>query len=314
MEKGLVFDIHRGTTHDGPGMRTTVFLKGCPLRCRWCQNPESINPNRELQWDVKKCIGCRLCVNSCPAEALSAGEDGIKIDHKKCKLCFQCTEKCPSKAISPVGEYWDTDLLVKEACKDNMFFDAFSGGITVSGGEPLLQYKFLEGFLKELKMQGINTAVDTCGFGKREAYEKIYPYVDTFLYDIKFIDENDHLKYTGVSNRVILGNLKYIADRIRRQKDTKLWIRTPLIPQATATKKNLAEIGDFVQKELADVIERWELCAFNNICREKYTKIGRTWEYAKSELMTDDDIQGLVDVIGKNVRELLVISGLTKKD
>ena len=134
MEKGLVFDIHRGTTHDGPGMRTTVFLKGCPLHCRWCQNPESISPVRELQWDAKKCIGCMSCVTRCAVNALAAQADGIRIDRTACRQCFTCADQCPAKAMGTVGEYWETARLVKEACKDDMFFDDFSGGVTVSGG------------------------------------------------------------------------------------------------------------------------------------------------------------------------------------
>lgn len=310
MEKGLVFDIHRGTTHDGPGMRTTVFLKGCPLHCRWCQNPESMNPDRELEWDAKKCIGCMSCITHCQAKALSPGEDGIRINRKICRDCFTCADQCPSKAMSVVGRYWDTSDLVKEACKDSMFFDDFSGGVTVSGGEPVLQHKFLYEFLEALKMQGVDTALDTSGFGKRERYEKIYPYVDTFLYDIKFMDEKLHQEYTGVSNKIILDNLRFVADKIRKQKDTRLWIRTPLIPGATAVKENIEEIGWFIQKELADVIERWELCAFNNVCKEKYVKIGQDWEYGHCRLMEEKEVRELAAAAEKYAKGNVVVSGL----
>ena len=313
MEKGLVFDIHRGTTHDGPGMRTTVFLKGCPLHCRWCQNPESISPVRELQWDAKKCIGCMSCVTRCAVNALAAQADGIRIDRTACRQCFTCADQCPTKAMGTVGEYWETARLVKEACKDDMFFDDFSGGVTVSGGEPVLQHRFLAEFLEALKRQGVDTALDTSGFGKKEIYEKIYPYVDTFLYDIKFMDEKLHREYTGVSNKVILDNLKFIAGKIRSRRDSRLWIRTPLIPGATATKENIEEIGRFVRKELADVIERWELCAFNHVCKEKYAKIGKEWDYDKTELMEEKEVQKLAEAAGKYADGYLAVSGLTKE-
>lgn len=212
--------------------------------------------------------------------------------------------------MSVVGRYWDTSGLVKEACKDSMFFDDFSGGVTVSGGEPVLQHKFLYEFLEALKMQGVDTALDTSGFGKREIYEKIYPYVDTFLYDIKFMDEKLHQEYTGVSNKIILDNLRFVADKIRKQKDTRLWIRTPLIPGATAVKENIEEIGWFIQKELADVIERWELCAFNNVCKEKYVKIGQDWEYGHCRLMEEKEVRELAAAAEKYAKGNVVVSGL----
>ena len=168
-------------------------------------------------------------------------------------------------------------------------------------------------FLEALKRQGVDTALDTSGFGKKEIYEKIYPYVDTFLYDIKFMDEKLHREYTGVSNKVILDNLKFIAGKIRSRRDTRLWIRTPLIPGATATKENIEEIGRFVRKELADVIERWELCAFNHVCKEKYAKIGKEWDYDKTELMEEKEVQKLAEAAGKYADGYLAVSGLTKK-
>lgn len=311
--KGLVFDFHRGTTYDGPGMRTTVFFKGCPLQCRWCHNPEGINPNPEIQWTENKCIGCLSCVNTCKSHAIRATEAGIVLNRDICQECYECVESCPSKALKLVGQYWTVEALVKEACKDHMFFDGFNGGVTVSGGEPILQFSFLIDFLKELKNQNIDIALDTSGFGKRDAYERIYPYIDTFLYDIKFMDEALHVKYTGVSNKLILSNLKYLVEKMRRQKDAKLWIRTPLIPQATATEENIAAIGQFIQKELSDVIERWELCAFNNVCREKYRKLGKKWEYESVELMNESQVKALADTARKYVKDLLVCSGMTKK-
>lgn len=312
MKEGLVFDIHRGTTHDGPGMRTTVFFKGCPLHCTWCQNPESICAQRELMWDAGKCIGCMQCIKVCPVKALTADENGIKADRAACRKCFACVSGCPSKAMQAVGNSWEVSALVKEACKDRRFFDDFSGGVTVSGGEPLLQSEFLVDFLGKLKKEGVNTALDTCGYGRQEAIDKVYPLVDTFLYDIKFINEEMHWKHTGVSNKIILENLKFIADKIRRQKDSKLWIRTPLIPGATATEENIEEIGQFIKKELLDVMGRWELCAFNHVCKKKYIKMKKNWEYANCPLLDSITVRKIAETAKKYADGSVVVSGMTR--
>lgn len=314
MKRGLVFDIHRGTTHDGPGMRTTVFFKGCPLHCSWCQNPESICPDRERMWDEKKCIGCMECIKACPVNALTQREGSIKADEEACHKCFVCASNCPSKAIQEVGKLWEIQSLVKEVCKDRMFFDCFSGGVSVSGGEPLLQGEFLRYFLEALKKEGINTALDTSGFGKQEVLDSVYPFVDTFLYDIKFMNTEMHRKYTGVSNQIILDNLKSVADKIRRQRDARLWIRTPLIPETTAAEKNISQIGEFIRTELADVTERWELCAFNHVCKEKYIKMGQHWEYAESALLDYGTVQKLEETAEKYAEGLVVVSGMTGQE
>lgn len=311
MKKGLVFDIHRGTTHDGPGMRTTLFFKGCPLHCAWCQNPESINSEPELVWDVKKCIGCMECVKACPNQAITVGAQGMQIEERDCQKCLACVDSCPSKARNVMGTWWEISALVKASCKDKMFFDTFSGGVTVSGGEPIQQGEFLCHFLERLKQQGVNTALDTSGFGTPDIFERVYPFVDTFLYDIKFVDEEMHQKYTRVSNKIILENLKAIADLIRQRRDAKLWIRTPLIPGATATEKNIEEIGFFMSTQLLDVVERWELCAFNHVCRDKYIKMGLCWEYRDVALLDSDMVEKLTAVAEKYVGDLVVVSGLT---
>lgn len=312
MEKGLVFDFHRGTTHDGPGMRTTVFFKGCPLHCKWCHNPESIFGKPELQWDEKKCIGCGTCVTSCPQQALVAGEDGIRILKERCQRCFQCANHCPAKAMKVTGEVWELPQLVREACKDQIFFEEFGGGVTASGGEPMAQSEFVGEFLKELKGRGIHTALDTSGFAAWEKYEKLYPYVDTFLYDIKLIDDQEHKQWTGVSNTLILNNLDLLAERMRKEGKRKLWIRTPLIPGATAQEDNIRGIGQWIRRHVLEVVERWELCAFNNVCREKYKKLGIEWSFAQEPLMTKEDVEALAAIGREWVGERLVVSGLTR--
>lgn len=313
MDKGLVFDFHRGTTHDGPGMRTTVFFKGCPLHCEWCHNPESIDRGKELQWDMKKCIGCLQCVDNCSQKAIIERNGKLEIERDLCQGCYSCAENCPSKALNVVGIYWNTEDLVKEVCKDKIFFGDFKGGVTISGGEPTLQHSFLLKFLKQLRNEEVNIALDTSGFAKSEVYEKIYPYIDIFLYDIKFMNSKMHEKYTGVNNELILSNLLNIAKDVRNDRNKKIWIRTPLIPEATATKENIKEIGSFIKEELIDVIERWELCAFNNVCKDKYRKLNQKWKYENAELMDEKKITELAEIAKVYVKDLLIVSGLIKK-
>lgn len=298
----LVIDISRGTTHDGPGLRTTVFFKGCPLNCLWCQNPEGIAFEQEVWWDERKCIHCLACKTACPEGAILEDENGLHIDKMKCTLRGACVEACPSQAMSYTGKAWALEQLLAEALKDKDYYDAFGGGVTVSGGEPLRQHRFVAEFLKRLKAQGVHTALDTCGLAPREAFHTTLPYVDLVLYDIKLLDPEMHRLYTGQSNAVILENLLFVADYIRKVNregeleqgpEMKMWIRTPLIPDTTATEANITAIGCFIRDNLLDVVERWEMCAFNNACRTKYHKMNRPWKYESYKLMGQDVINRL---------------------
>lgn len=312
-KKGLIFDLHRGTTHDGPGMRTAVFFKGCPLSCDWCHNPEGISYGQEIRWTKKKCIGCLTCQEQCQFDAVIADENGIHIDTALCQKCGYCTRECPALALEMVGKYWDVDELVTEACKDDMFFEDFQGGITVTGGEPMMQYEFLVEFLKKIKERGYNTALDTSGFCLREALEKVYPYVDTFLYDIKLMDKSKHVEYTGVSNQLILNNLMWLIQKNQGSPSKKIWIRTPLIPGVTSQEENIEDIGRFLKGENLKGIERWELCAFNNVCKDKYQKIGKEWRYGGTPLMTEKEVGDCLRIAQRYVGGKAVVSGLTAK-
>jgi len=310
---GVVFDIHRGTTHDGPGMRTTVFLKGCPLKCAWCQNPESLSSDIQISWNEKKCIGCMSCKNACINKAVIADENGISINKELCKKCFSCTDACPTGALKKVGTSWTVSELVKEACKDDMFFDEFDGGITVSGGEPTAQPQFLKAFFEELKSQGKNVALDTCGFTTRKVLQELFPLVDIFLYDIKIFDKTEHKKFTGVENDLILENFLWLVEMVRENPEKKIWVRTPLIPEATSTENNISQIGAFLQKN-DDVIERWELCAFNNVCKDKYRQLNVEWEYKDNSLMHNSETQSLLVIAKRFLGEKAIVSGLVAKE
>lgn len=299
-KSALILDIQRMSTEDGPGIRTTVFLKGCSLSCAWCHNPESISSSKIIQWIESRCLGCGICLETCNNEALIMSDTGeIKIDKEKCKKCFSCVEKCPTLALEIKGETWNIDKLFDEVMKDRVYFEKSKGGVTVSGGEALLQYEFISDFLKRLKEMGINTAIDTCGMCSNTAIKEVLPYSDLVLYDIKLMDNKLHNKFTGQSNEQILKNILFIADIIRREKKpSSLWIRTPIIPNATDSEENIKAIGKFIASNLKDVVDRWELCAFNNLCRDKYERLEIDWIFKNAELMKKDEMDHLVKIAG----------------
>lgn len=322
--KCQVIEIIRGTTHDGPGMRTTVFFKGCPLNCLWCQNPEGIKSAQGVWWDERKCIHCLVCLETCQNDAIFEDESGLHRDRTKCTVCGECIEECPAKAVTFTGQEWTMERLFAEALKDKAYFAAFGGGVTVSGGEPLRQHLFVAEFFKKLKEEGINTALDTCGLAPLAAFQSVLPFTDTVLFDIKLMDPQLHKQYTGQSNETILKNLMYVADTIRKanqaagsgQRDPmKLWIRTPLIPDTTATAENITAISGFIRHNLEDVVERWELCTFNPACVSKYKKLDLTWAYENGQLMDDEDVSRMKAAAraGGFESEKLVVTGLIAK-
>jgi pyruvate formate lyase activating enzyme len=292
--KAQVIDIIRGATHDGPGVRTTIFLKGCPLACAWCQNPEGMSARPEVWWAARTCIRCGACLAACPALAISDNGDGLQRDRSICKRCGACVEACPSRAMSFTSREWTLDALVKEALKDRDYYQSFGGGVTVSGGEPLGQSLFVSAFFKRLHESGVRTALDTCGLAPAAALAAVLPHTDHVLFDIKLLDPVLHKDYTGQSNGTILANLLSVADHIRHVNPAmKLWIRTPLIPGATATTDNITAIGRYIHHHLLDVMERWELCAFNSACRTKYERMGLPWAYAETPFLNQREADAL---------------------
>ena len=323
-----VFEIIRGTTHDGPGMRTTVFLSGCPLNCLWCQNPEGINDKLDITWDAGKCINCHSCIKICKNRCISEEEEGLVRDKNSCNLCGLCVEACPSKALEFTYKEWGLDALLKEVLKDFDYYQAFNGGVTVSGGEPLSQYKFVKLFFKELKKHKVHTALDTCGFAPEEVFNSLLPFTDLVLFDIKFINETLHKIYTGKSNTLILQNLLSLSHEIQKRNSDninpsqekklnnsiKLWIRTPLIPGVTATAENLNEIAAFINDKLYDVVDRWELCTFNKACINKYDKLNWEWQFKDTLTMEQETVDKLKEAALSNGfnEDKLVVSGLVK--
>ncbi len=290
---GLVLEIQRMSTEDGPGIRSTVFLKGCPLSCIWCHNPESISPRPQLHWTGSRCIGCRLCIGACRKGVLSFNEgQGVSIARDRCDGCGVCADECPSTALEMLGRNWGVSELAAELAKDRAWFEKSGGGVTLSGGEVTMQTEFSVMLLSELQGAGIHTAIDTCGQCAFAALEKLLPHSDLVLYDIKEIDPEKHKRFTGQDNRRILDNLLLLAEKIRQNgNSTVLWIRTPVIPEATEREDNIKGIGRFIAEHLNGVAVRWELCAFNNLCRDKYSRLGLEWRYAGKSLLSMQDME-----------------------
>jgi pyruvate formate lyase activating enzyme len=292
---GLVLNVQRLSTEDGPGISSTVFLKTCPLSCRWCHNPESISGTPQAQWFSTRCIGCAGCVKACPRGCIvfEAGR-GVRLDRACCDGCGACAEQCPSNALEMLGKRIGVEALVKELSKDRAYYESSGGGVTISGGEPLAQPLFTVELLKALGHDSVHTALDTCGFASTEAFVTAADEADLILFDLKAIDPAAHKAFTGQSNQIILRNLATLGEEWRSGSGAPhVWIRTPLIPGATATPENLLAIGSFLAATLDGVVERWELCAFNNLCRDQYVRLGMVWDYATTPLMSRDELDAL---------------------
>jgi pyruvate formate lyase activating enzyme len=270
---GIVFDIKKFSIHDGPGIRTTLFLKGCPLSCIWCHNPESQSPKAEIHYFENRCILCGDCAETCENGAIQFTE-GIRLwDADVCQFCGDCVEICPTEAIQLVGEEKSIDEIMQEIEKDVIYFDQSGGGVTFSGGEPLNQIDFLLALLQKSKEHKIHTAVDTSGFASWASFQKILPYTDLFLYDLKLMDDDAHKKYTGVSNQVILRNLSQLAGT-----QAKIQVRIPLIPQINDGEENLKATIAFLRRhQIQDVA----LLPYHHIASDKYHRMGQNYELEK---------------------------------
>jgi pyruvate formate lyase activating enzyme len=272
VNSGLIFDIKRFAVHDGPGIRTTVFLKGCPLRCWWCHNPEGISCASEVMFFTYKCIECRTCAGICPTGAVTF-ENGIHhIDRQKCTACGICSEACPTGALKLVGRMITVEELMQELEKDILLYDNSGGGVTFSGGEPLSQHRFLKEALKECKKRFLHTVLDTSGYAPAEVFSSVLDYVDVFLFDLKLAGDEEHRKYIGVSNVQIKENLQMLADTGR---GGDVILRFPVIPGITDTERNIEGLLEFVAS-LKD-IRRIDLLPFHDVS-EKYCRLGREYK------------------------------------
>lgn len=275
MKAGIVFDIKRYAIHDGPGIRTTVFLKGCQLRCWWCHNPEGINENRELVFQESRCLdGCDECIKVCPGEAVSGTGKSIAIDREKCGLSGNCADVCPAEALKIIGMEMTAGEVIREIEKDRIFFDNSKGGVTFSGGEPLIQIDFLNELLDECGKRSIHTVVDTCGYTPFECLDRIRDRVDLFLYDLKMMDDDKHREVTGVSNRIIMENLIKLSE-----KKSHIQVRIPVITGVNDSIDNLVQIAEFL-KSLRN-IEGISLLPFHKIGSQKYKNLDMPFKGAE---------------------------------
>jgi pyruvate formate lyase activating enzyme len=315
--EGIVLEIQRLSTEDGPGIRTTVFLKGCSLNCTWCHNPESIPFVPQIQWIEANCIYCGICVQTCAESALKFQGENLKIDRLLCTGCGKCSEECPTRAMELLGKKWTAHELVNEMLKDRAYFEKSGGGVTLSGGEALLQTDFIYEVAKRLKEEGIHMALDTCGQCPQDSFKLLLPYIDLVLYDLKEIDPVKHKEYTSFSNEQILENLKYVGTVIKNSDHVKkLWIRTPIIPDATDSEGNIQGIGEFISTYLSGVVDRWELCAFNNLCQDKYLRLDLDWLHKEAELLSSSILEILTATARNSGVDPLIVqaSGSTKKE
>ena len=278
MTEGIIAGIKRFETHDGNGIRTTLFLKGCPLKCKWCHNPEAISPKPQLAYLAEKCIGCGECVSVCSVGAHCFSESKHFYDRSRCISCGKCVGVCLGEALTLYGERITPGKALELLLEDRIFYDGSGGGVTLSGGEPLLQADFCMELLRLLKKENVHTAVDTSGFAKREEIDKIIDSTDIFLYDIKFYDKVKHARCTGRSNKIILDNFKYIN---MRAKPTD--VRIPLIPGVNDDQVEL--IGRF----LADFenVVRITLVPYHNFASGKYAAL--EMEYKLPGIKAPDD-------------------------
>jgi pyruvate formate lyase activating enzyme len=263
-----VSNIQRFSVHDGPGIRTVVFLLGCPLRCKWCQNPETFNAKPRLMMNYDKCVGCGACVQVCPRKAISFGESGrIITDYDKCDGCWLCVNECYYQARQLTGKPYTVEEVFLEVKKDEVFYRDTGGGVTLSGGEPLLQPEFCFELFQESGKYSIETAVETCGYTDWKNFERILPVTNLFLYDMKLLDGNKHKKWTGVDNELILKNAKKLV-----KAGKKLIVRIPLIPGVNDDREEFGSIVRFV-KELGSV-DSIHITPFHQIGSSKYEMMG----------------------------------------
>ncbi|MEG6523807.1 (2S)-3-sulfopropanediol dehydratase activating enzyme [Desulfotomaculum sp. 1211_IL3151] len=271
---GYIFNIQRYSVHDGPGIRTIVFLKGCPLKCQWCANPESQLLQPELAFNNNKCIGtkdCQYCFKVCAQGAIKEKENKIMVDREACNHCGECAEACPAKALTMYGNLKSVQEVLDMVEQDGNFYSRSGGGITLSGGEPILQSDFAIGLLKEAKRRRINTAIETCGYADWTKLEEVCQYVDTLLFDIKSMDAVKHKQYTGVSNDIILDNFKKLCEEFPGKS---ILVRTPVIPGFNDTEADILAIINFIK---GNPNVKYELLAYHRLGEQKYSYIGKEY-------------------------------------
>lgn len=305
---GIIFNVQRYSVEDGPGIRTTVFFKGCPMSCPWCHNPEGLVRRPELVWYEVRCMGARDCLRACPHDALTLTPEGMVIDRDRCDACGRCEEACPAAALEVIGRERRAVEVAREVLRDRVFYEKSGGGVTLSGGEPALQAEFSLGLMSLLGEEGIHRALDTCG---GVAWQRLQPLVeraDLVLYDLKTMDREAHLAYTGIPLQLVLDNALEVTGMGK-----PMWVRTPVIPGYSDDEENIRNIACFVRENLPTV-ERYDILAFNNTCGAKYRRLDRVFPLAGEGLVTEAKMQRLATVAEVEGLSMAHRSGATARE
>ena len=288
---GLIYNIQRFSVHDGPGIRTTVFMKGCALKCPWCSNPESIYSHPEIMVYDIRCIGCWRCVESCPIGAITRTNNGREINRKECDLCLKCVDVCPSGALEIAGKYMSVDETLEEIEKDRQFYLNSGGGVTFSGGEPLFQAEFVVEVLSLCKRKGMHTTLDTTGHAPWPVLRNALAHTDLVLYDIKHLDPVKHKAATRQSNKLILNNLFRTIERVTT------WLRIPIIPNFNDSEFYFRELSEFIANIPKGKLEKVSILPYHNWGEQKYLKLGKKYAISGTSASTDEHIQKLKGIL-----------------
>jgi pyruvate formate lyase activating enzyme len=302
MSTGLIFDIKKYAINDGPGIRMTVFFKGCNLACEWCHNPESLSPKVQKMYTASKCIGAVKCLENCPNEALELTENGIVTNYDLCNLCGKCAEVCPTKAFEMLGSNIPIYELMKQIENEAIFFDQSGGGVTFSGGEPLMHSDYLLEALKECGKRFYHRVVDTTAFANQEILLEVAKHTELFLIDLKVMDAKIHKRFTGVGNEKIVTNIIELA-----KTNCEITFRMPLIKGVNSDTKNIEETAKFINS-LEGNRTQINLLPYHNIAENKHTKLGRPVNFIDFETPTEEEIKNIISTF-KNYKIKATVGG-----